>query len=281
VPRLIRLGRDAVGLDSKGLNIAVSVRQEGLLMINTSVPVAGFIGGDFRVDRVFRQTSAVFSRNFPIFFAVTAVARVPDLLVSKLGSPTAVTSSSGMLWRLLDVFVFIVCSTLAEAVVLRAAFEDMRGRRAQLTKSIRAVLGSTVSVVGLAMFMAFGIMVGAFFLVVPALFLLTMWYVATPACVVERLTVSKSIDRSAQLTRGHRYKIFGMIMFLFIADAVGAGILDAVLRLGGSAVLTKTGVFIWNSAWAAFYAVFGVVTYHDLRVAKEGTDIHQIASVFD
>jgi hypothetical protein len=33
--------------------------------------------------------------------------------------------------------------------------------------------------------------------------------------------------------------------------------------------------------WGAFYAIFVVVTYHDLRVAKEGVDVHEIASVFD
>jgi hypothetical protein len=249
-------------------------------MINTSVPGTGFAGGDFRVDRVFRQTSAVFSRNFPIFFAVTAVAGLPDLLV-KSASSAGSAWAGRTLWALLGVFVFIVSSTLAEAVVLHGAFEDMRGRRAQLTRSIRAALGRAVSVVGLAIFMGFGIVVGVFFLVVPALFLITMWYVATPACVVERLTVAKSIDRSMQLTRGHRFKIFGMIMVLLIVDAVGASILDAMLRVGGSAILTKIGIYLWNAAWAAFYAVFGVVTYHDLRVAKEGTDVHQIAAVFD
>jgi hypothetical protein len=31
----------------------------------------------------------------------------------------------------------------------------------------------------------------------------------------------------------------------------------------------------------AFYAVLIVVTYHDLRVAKEGIDTDQIAAVFE
>jgi hypothetical protein len=41
------------------------------------------------------------------------------------------------------------------------------------------------------------------------------------------------------------------------------------------------GTLAWNGVWGAFYAIFGVVTYHDLRVAKEGVDVHQIAAVFD
>ncbi len=47
------------------------------------------------------------------------------------------------------------------------------------------------------------------------------------------------------------------------------------------APLALVGSLIWNGIWGAFYAIAVVVTYHDLRVAKEGIDIEQIASVFD
>ncbi len=38
---------------------------------------------------------------------------------------------------------------------------------------------------------------------------------------------------------------------------------------------------IWSAIWTAFYAIVIVVTYHDLRVAKEGIDTEQIAAVFE
>jgi hypothetical protein len=38
---------------------------------------------------------------------------------------------------------------------------------------------------------------------------------------------------------------------------------------------------VWNGFWGALYAIFAVVTYHDLRVAKEGVDTEQIAAVFE
>ncbi len=50
-----------------------------------------------------------------------------------------------------------------------------------------------------------------------------------------------------------------------------------------SAPLTLAGGLLWNgNSGGAFYAIAAVVTYHDLRVAKEGTDIEsRIAAVFD
>jgi hypothetical protein len=41
------------------------------------------------------------------------------------------------------------------------------------------------------------------------------------------------------------------------------------------------GDLVWNGIWGAFYAICVVVTYHDLRAAKEGVGIDQIAAVFD
>ena len=41
------------------------------------------------------------------------------------------------------------------------------------------------------------------------------------------------------------------------------------------------GTLLWGALWTAYYSIAVVMTYHDLRVAKEGIDIEQIASVFD
>ena len=41
------------------------------------------------------------------------------------------------------------------------------------------------------------------------------------------------------------------------------------------------GKLIWNALYGAFDAILVVVTYHDLRVAKEGVDTDHIAAVFE
>jgi hypothetical protein len=46
-------------------------------------------------------------------------------------------------------------------------------------------------------------------------------------------------------------------------------------------ILSLIGGLLLNGVWGAFNAIAVVVTYHDLRVAKEGTNIEQIAAVFD
>jgi hypothetical protein len=110
---------------------------------------------------------------------------------------------------------------------------------------------------------------------------MTMWYVANPACIVERLGVFASMARSSELTKGHRWSVFGMMLLLAIASGVMAAVVKGVLGLSGSTGLVMSGTLAWTALAGAFGAIFVVVTYHDLRVAKEGVDTRQIVAVFD
>src|SRR5712692_8196376 len=251
----------------------------GLIMTDTSVSTR-FTESDFRVGRVLNRTASVFSRNFLTFFIVTAVASLPLLLFK---SPTETGSVSGQAIALFFVglFLAVILYTLSQAIVLYGAFQDMRGRPVNLGESLQVGLNRFFAIVGLAIVMGILAMLGFMLLIVPGLILLTMWFVATPVCVVERLGPNASLRRSSQLTKGHRWKIFGlMLVLLIISMAVTPTIEYALAAIGGS-MLSLIGNVIWNGVWGAFYAISVVVTYHDLRVAKEGIDIEQIAAVFD
>jgi hypothetical protein len=64
---------------------------------------------------------------------------------------------------------------------------------------------------------------------------------------------------------------------LFVLGPSGFLTLDAALA---SSLGQLTGL-VWKVAWGAFFAAALTVTYHDLRVAKEGLTTDQIAAVFD
>jgi hypothetical protein len=56
----------------------------------------------------------------------------------------------------------------------------------------------------------------------------------------------------------------------------------ALFALGSSGILPLNAVgLVWKAAWGGFFAAVIAVTYHDLRVAKEGLTTEQIASVFE
>jgi hypothetical protein len=228
---------------------------------------------------VFSRATSILSRNFLTFFVVTAVAALPNVLISQSVAKQGADASTG--WLVFGGLLAIALSMLSQAVVLYGAFQDMRGRPVNLVESLRVGFGRLLAILGLAICVSFGAGIGFVLLIVPGFILMTMWFVATPACVVEQLGPFASMGRSRALTKGHRWKIFGMLLLVLVAAGVVSAVIGAVLGLTGSIVVVTLGSLIWNGVWGAFYAIFVVVTYHDLRVAKEGIDIHQIAAVFD
>jgi hypothetical protein len=257
----------------------------GRSMTDASLP-ARFSESDFRVGRVLNRTASVLSRNFLTFFVVTAVAHLPTLLLFKGSTSAGAAASAGEIIQsviviLLGFVLMIVLSTLSQAIVLYGAFQDMRGRQVSLTESLQVGLRRFFPIIGLAISMTLLGVLAAIAFIIPAFILFTMWFVATPACVVEQLGPSNSMRRSSQLTKGHRWKIFGLMLLLIIASGVASQTITVALTAIGGEPLALIGDVLWNGVWGAFYAISVVVTYHDLRVAKEGIDIEQIAAVFD
>jgi len=242
---------------------------------------ARFAENQFRVGGVLNRTSSVLSRNFLTFFIVTIVAYVPLLLIPGAAGAAPEPSSISVGLIFLGVFLMLVLSLVSQAVVLYGAFQDMRGRPVNLTESLKVGLRRFLPILGLAIVMGLALMLATLLLVIPGLILFTIWFVALPACVVEQLGPFGSMGRSSQLTKGNRWKVFGLIIVLFLISGIVGGMVNVVLGLLRSPILLMIGSLVWNGIWGALYSITVVVTYHDLRVAKEGVDTDQIAAVFD
>jgi hypothetical protein len=88
------------------------------------------------------------------------------------------------------------------------------------------------------------------------------------------------LRRSQELTKGHRWKVFGLTVLLLV-PSFGSSVVESWVIAATSPVVGVVGAVIWSGIWTAFTAAITMVTYRDLRVAREGTEIEQIAVVFD
>jgi hypothetical protein len=243
---------------------------------------AGFYGGDFRVGHVFSRTWSVLSRNLLPFCFVTAIASLPNLpLVVTQTDVARGANGANPSWLFLAGLAGMVLGALSQAIVLYGAFEDMRGRPVNLLESLRFGLRRAFPVLGVAVLVPILAGLAALMLVIPGAIVLTMLFVAMPACVVEKLGPLKSMRRSAQLTKGHRWAIFGIWIATTLAWGIVQSVLDKLFIYVGGAALWPVVWLAWSTLLGAFYAILVVVTYHDLRVAKEGVNTDQIAAVFD
>jgi len=244
---------------------------------------ARFAESDFRVGRVINRSISVLLRNWLPFFIVAVIAYVPLILIERAQLMAQTEQNLGLILTLSGVsFVLLILfSMLSQAVILQAAFQDMRRQPVYLMESLKIGLRRFFPVIVLALIMGFLLMIGFILLIFPGFMLYTMWFVGLPVCVVERLGPWSSLKRSAELTKGERWKIFGLLILLMIGGAIVSGMIQLTLVPLGGAVIALIGKLIVNGFCAAFSSVIVAVTYHDLRVAKEGIDIEQIASVFD
>jgi MFS family permease len=242
---------------------------------------ARYSEGEFRVGHVLSRTFTVLSRNLLPFCVVTAIAYLPSLwLLAERGQ--RITSAGHIaLLILLGVLVSIVLNALSEAIVLFGAFEDMRGRPVNLMASAQVGLSRLFPVLGVALLVGLFTGIAALLFLIPAFIVLTMLFAAMPACIVERLGPMQSLRRSRELTKGHRWAIFGLWFLVAIVVAIGSSLAGAIGSLIGGSVLSLLFNLIWGALAGAFNAIMVVVAYHDLRVAKEGVDTDKIASVFD
>jgi uncharacterized membrane protein len=176
--------------------------------------------------------------------------------------------------------LMLVLNMLSSAVILHGAFQDMRNRPVSLAESLKVGLRRFLPLMGLAFLVALLMVIGLIFLIIPGLFLYTIWFVSVAACVVERTGAWASMRRSRELTKGHRWKVFGIVLLLILLSLLNP-LLQLVLTAAGGETLATIGTAIWTAIGASFSSVIIAVTYYELRAAKEGIDIEQIASVFD
>jgi hypothetical protein len=261
-------------------------------MTDASLPAGRFSQGDFRVGHVFSLTWSVFSRNFLTFMLVTGIASLPALFFPRSSPGDVANPFQNLGWPLVGlIFLMIVLGTLSQAVVLYGAFQVMRGRPINLVESAAVGLRRFFPIVGIAISVSCLVGLASVLLIVPGVMLYLMWSVATSVCVVEQLGPFRSMGRSRELTRGHRWKIFGLILLTvipagivgLIVSAVAVGALGTVMGLPSALVgpLGQVVGLLWGAVWKAFYVILAVVIYHDLRVAKEGVDTEKIAAVFE
>jgi hypothetical protein len=253
-------------------------------MSDVSAATAHFATNDLRLGSIISRSGAVLSRHFLTFFIVAVIAYSPTLLIAGLQTtePTEPSEALSQALRvLLGGVLLIVLSQLGNAIILHAAFQDMRRRPVRLVESLIVGLSRFVPVIGIAFVQGFLILVGMILLIVPGLMLYTMWFVGLPACVVERLGPWTSLRRSRELTKGFRWNVFLLALLIFVVTVGSSKVIESVLIPLAGPIVGLTGQLIWTGVTAAFTGIVFAVTYYDLRVIKERVDIDQIAAVFD
>jgi hypothetical protein len=259
-------------------------------MVDTTMSTSPDFGTSFRIGDVFNRALAIFRYRLLAFVALTALAHIPYYLLTFALKPqpphtqTIDPRSSALLF--LGAMLQLLCYSTAHGAAIYGVVQELRGQTFSIAESLQVGFRRFFPLVGVALSTSILIVLAALLLVFPAFIVYCMFIVAVPVCIVERQGVFGSLRRSAFLTKRHRWKIFGMLLVLFLLSLF-VGALGALFVLPASQSnsagfgLTDILTAAVQIVIYAFSAVLIGVLYYQLRVAKEGVDIDRIASVFD
>jgi hypothetical protein len=114
-----------------------------------------------------------------------------------------------------------------------------------------------------------------------------IWFVAAPSAVAEQLNPISALSRSADLTKGRRWGIFGMnfLMGLVMMGLLMAWIVPMFSKGADEALAAfKNTAYMFLAVLGIFQMFTGIVeavSYALLRVDKEGITHEQLAKVFE
>lgn len=240
----------------------------------------GFSGTEFRIGKVISKSLQVYSENIVLYSLIAAIVAVPSLV---LGANQEVGGDpqTQMIIGLTSFVLIMFLSPLAVAINLHAAFQSMRGRPVSLGESVAGGLSRFLPLLGVMFLFTLGATLGFLLLIIPGIILMTMWYVAVPACVLERTGPVRSLGRSRELTKGYRWKVFGLILLVYVISILGNALAALIAHTAAGMWGQVLAQLVWQGIAAGFGSVLIAVVYYYLRVAKEGVDVDQIAAVFD
>lgn len=132
----------------------------------------------------------------------------------------------------------------------------------EIFRKVTPLLGTLIAAGLLA---GIGIAIGFLLLIVPGLFLLTIWSVVAPAIVVEGKSVGEAFSRSRELVKGHGWTVFAVVLITAILSAVASGLLQLAFSFLPRFLEIFIGGTIASAVVAPFTATALTVMFFRLR----------------
>jgi len=176
--------------------------------------------------------------------------------------------SGGLILLLVAGLISLVAHALYTGFVVTLVHDVRDGRRDYSAGELMSSASHAIwPLIGAGILAGIGIVIGLVLLILPGLFLLTIWAVISPAIVVERVGVLGSFGRSHELVRGDGWPVFGALVVGFLITAV-AGAVATAIGSGSAAVLIILLIIV-DVLTAPIPALIASILFFDLGGGTE------------
>lgn len=251
------------------------------------------------IGRVFNRAFATIGAHPALMFGISFLfGALPGLLLN-LGMqgdrplPSAQFNAGTIALSLGVGILAIAFSILAQGALVRVTVAHSDGAPVTFGDAATAGLRKIVPLFALVFVMAIAIGFASLLLLVPGMILYVVWSVAAPVLVAENTGIFGALGRSAELTKGARWSIFGLqlILLLVLYAIIAVAGIVAIFALGGVqnlAAAQASGPSIiptllsaaFNTVSITFAAAIQTALYVELRDWKDGPASAALGDIF-
>jgi hypothetical protein len=213
-------------------------------------PLSGVLSEAWQMYKSFARHLLAIA--FIIYLAAAVIAALLSLGGSTIGA-------------ILGSLVQIVAAFLLQATLVKAV-QDVRDGRADMSigDTVRAAVPYLGPVAGASILAAIAITIGLILLIVPGLYLITIWAVIVPVIVLEGAGVFASFGRSQQLVRGNGWHVFGTLVLVFIIQLAVGIVLGLIFSALPRSLANGLSSIISGTLIAPFLALVVTLVYYRL-----------------
>lgn len=259
--------------------------------------IAAVERGKLDIGKVIQGTFQVLGRNFVTFSVLGLVFYgVPMLAFSlvqrALGGAVPSFTLATVIWSIFGVFVIVVASAVLQGALIHATVQDMNGTRPTVGGSIATGLRAFLPLIGVSIGFSVIAGIGFLLLIVPGLMIACAWAVAVPALIADRTGVDGAFRRSADLTRGNRWRVFGLGAIAYVAalliglvflqiSGINAFAPDPTRAQAAALSPLMLGLNLVTNVLTSVISSTGIaVLYVELRRLRDGGGTQWLAEIF-
>ena len=235
----------------------------------------------------FQLPIAHFGKLFVLFFVLglptlpMQIKLVP-LMRAAEDEPTIAESFELMGWALFVSVVLMILSPIMQGSSILAISGSFTGKHLPTGTCLKLSLKRFFALLVYSLVTGMIMGLGLILFVVPYFIFMTWFFVGPSAIMMEKISWDDAMLRSRELTKGHRWSMFGMFLTLgFILFIINYSFTEflKIIPIPDLAVAILT--YLSGTLVNMFAFVVPVVYYFQLRVVKEAFDVENLSSLVD
>ena len=218
------------------------------------------------VGEVLREAWELYKRFLGRFFLTALIVfAVLDLLSAVVDEAAGDGTLSVILWSLIGATVGVVGYFWVQAALVETV-DDVRDGRADrsIGETFRAVQPRLPAAIAAGVVAAIAIGIGFLLLIIPGLFLLTIWSMLIPVIVLERKRAGDAFGRSQEIVRGNGWSVLGLVIVTFLLVGIASGLIRALFSPLPDFLDTWLGSLVAHSVTIPFAAAALTTAYFHL-----------------